>query len=59
MTQIVVNYGGVDGDAITSILRLSSSTDSSASAAQIMVESDGLDAGGGGGSKSVKKSLKS
>ena len=42
----------------TSMLRKSSSTDSSFSAAQIVVEYDGVDAGGGGG-KLVEKSSKS
>ena len=40
------------------MLRTSSSTDSSFSAAQILVEYDGVDAGGGGG-KLVEKSSKS
>ena len=40
------------------MLEMSSSTDSSASAAQIVVEFDGVDAGGGGG-KSVEKLSKS
>ena len=37
---------------------MSSSTDSSASAAQIVVEFDGVDAGGGGGGKLVEALLK-
>ena len=37
------------------MLRTSSSTDSSASVAQIVVEFDGVDACGGGGGKSVEK----
>ena len=41
------------------MLRMSSSTDSSASATQIVVESDGVDTGGSGGGKLVKKSSKS
>ena len=39
------------------MLRTSSSTDSSTSATQIVVEYDGVDAGGGGG-KPVEKSSK-
>ena len=41
------------------MLRTSLSTNSSTCAAQIVVEFDGVDAGGGGGDKSVKKSSKS
>ena len=44
---------------LTSRLRTSSSTDSSTSAAQIVVEFDGVDAGGDAVGKSVKKSSKS
>ena len=40
------------------MLRMSSSTDLSTSGAQIMVEYDGVDAAGGGGGKSIKKSSK-
>ena len=43
---------------LTSMLRTSSSTDSSTSTAQIVVEFVGVDAGGGGG-KSVEKWSKS
>ena len=41
------------------MLRTSLSTNSSTRAAQIVVEFDGVDAGGGGGGKSVKNSSKS
>ena len=41
------------------MLKTTSSTDSSASAAPIVVEFDGVDTGGGGGGKSVKKLSKS
>ena len=40
------------------VLKTSSLTDSSARAAQIVVEFDGVDAGGGGGGKSVKSCQK-
>ena len=40
------------------MLRTSSSTDSSTSAAQIVVEYDGVDDSGGGGGQSVEKSSK-
>ena len=59
MTQIMFDYGRVDDGAINSMLKTSSSTDSLASAAQILIESDRVDAGGSGGGKSVKKLLKS
>ena len=43
---------------LTLVLRTSLLTDSSASAAQIVVEFDGVDTGGGGGGKSIKKVVK-
>ena len=45
--------------SLTSILRASSSTDSSTSMAQIVVKFDGVNTGGGAISKLVKKSSKS
>ena len=54
-----VGVGADGGETLTSRLRTSSSTDSSTSAAQIVVEFDGVDAGGGAVGKSVKKSSKS
>ena len=54
-----VGVGGDGGETLTSRLRTSSSTDSSTSAAQIVVEFDGVDAGGGAVVKSVEKSSKS
>ena len=49
----------VDDSAITSMLKTSTSTNASASAAKIVVEFNGFDASGGAGGKSVKKLSKS
>ena len=54
-----VEVGGDRVETLTSKLRMSSLTDSSTSAAQIMVEFDGVDAGNSAVGKSVKKLSKS
>ena len=54
-----VGVGGDGGETFTSRLKTSSSIDSSTSAAQSVVEFDGVDAGGGAVSKLAKKSSKS
>ena len=58
-SHVVLTFRCSSGSHFTSMLRTSLSTDSSTRAAQIVVEFDGVDAGGGGGDKSVKKSSKS
>ena len=59
MAQIVVDYGGVDDGAISSILKTSSSTDLLTNAVQIVVEFNEVGIGSGAGDKLVKKLSKS
>ena len=55
-----VRVGGNGGETLTlRLLRTSSSTDSSTSTAQIVVEFDAVDAGGGAVGKLVKNSSRS
>ena len=54
-----VGVGGYGGKTLTLRLKTSSSIDLSTSIAQIVVEFDGIDAGGGAVSKLVKKLSKS
>ena len=58
-SHIVLTFRYSSGSHLTLILRTSLSTNSSTRAAQIVVEFDGVDAGGGAVGKSVKKSSKS
>ena len=54
-----VGIGGYGNETLTLRVKTSSLTNSSTSAAQIVIKFDGVDAGGGGVGKSIKKLSKS